>query len=183
MPQLEFVIKGLKKKSTTGQSCTRLPITPEILWAVKAVWECDANREKVVMLWAAACMCFFGFLRSGEVVVPADSEYDRTVHLSYGDVQVDSTVDPKYLEIRIKVSKIDLFGTVYLGKTGREMCPVAAILAYMVLVHKRPISHARTFCDSNVGSIGANRIGISGHSFRIGAALQQQQRDPAYQIH
>ena len=49
--------------------------------------------------------------------------------------QVDNTVDPKYLEIRIKVSKTNPFRkgvTVYLGRTGGDLCPVAAVLAYMV---------------------------------------------------
>ena len=35
MPQLEFVVKGLKKKTASGQRQTRLPITPEILRALK----------------------------------------------------------------------------------------------------------------------------------------------------
>jgi len=54
-------------------------------------------------------MCFFGFLRSGEIVVLKDNEYDKTVHLSYRDVKVDSTVNPSYLEVRIKASKMDPF--------------------------------------------------------------------------
>ena len=34
-------------------------------------------------------MCYFGFLRSGEVVVPSESSYDPAVHMSYGDVRVN----------------------------------------------------------------------------------------------
>ena len=135
MPQLEFVIKGLKKKTASGQRQTRLPITPKILRALKKVWENDTDKEKAVMLWEAVCMCFFGFLRSGEIVVPKDSEYDETVHLSYGDVRVDSTVNPQHLEVEIKASKTDPFRkgvTVYLGRTDGDLCPLSAILAYMV---------------------------------------------------
>jgi len=79
-------------------------------------------------------MCFFGFLCSDEIVVPKDDEYDETVHLSYGDVKVDSTVNPSYLEVRIKASKMDSFrkGAVYLGRTNGDLCPVSAILTYMV---------------------------------------------------
>ena len=135
MPQLEFVFRGLKKRTATGQNQARLPVTPEILCALKKAWEDDVDREKAVMLWAAVCMCFFGFLRSGEVVVPTDSGYDKTVHLSYGDVRVDSTVNPQYLEVRIKVSKTDPFRkgvTVYLGRADSNLCLVSAVLAYIV---------------------------------------------------
>ena len=44
-------------------------------------------------LEAAACMCFFGFLRLGELVVPFDRSYDPAV-LSVGDVKVDSRMKP-----------------------------------------------------------------------------------------
>ena len=40
------------------------------------------------MLWAAACMCFLGFLRMGEVVVPSTAAYDPDVHLSEGQQQI-----------------------------------------------------------------------------------------------
>ena len=67
MPQLEFVIKGLKKKAASGQRQTRLPITPDILRALRKVWEANTDQEGATMLWAAACMCCFGFLCSGEI--------------------------------------------------------------------------------------------------------------------
>ena len=52
---------------------------------------------------------FFGFLRTGEIVVSSDAEYDRTVHLSVDDVLVDNVVTPQWLEIRIKASRTDPF--------------------------------------------------------------------------
>ena len=94
-------------------------MTPEILKAMKEVWRIDSDRNKATMLWAAACTCFFGFLRSVEVV-PSDSEYDAAVHLSFGDVRLDNTTDPQFLEVTIKASKTDPFRQgvqVYLGRT------------------------------------------------------------------
>ena len=50
-------------------------------------------------LCAAACMCFLGFLRAGEVVVPSEMACDTAVHLG---VRVDSRAKPTYLEVVIK---------------------------------------------------------------------------------
>ena len=88
------------------------------------------------MLWAAACMCFFSFLRCGEVVIPSDSTFNAETHLAYGDVRVNSVVDLQFMEVRLKVSKTDPFQlgvSVYLGMTNKRICPVAAILAYLVI--------------------------------------------------
>ena len=78
---------------------------------------------------------FFGFLRSGEVVVPSDLAYDSTVHLSFGDMRMDSATDLQFLEVTIKASKMDPFHQgmrVYLGRTNVDLCPVAAVFSYMV---------------------------------------------------
>ena len=80
-------------------------------------------------------MCFFGFLHSGEIVIPSEASYDLAYHLSYGDVKIDSTSSPSFVQVKIKASKTDVFRkgvSVYLGITGTTLCPVAAILGYMV---------------------------------------------------
>ena len=53
-----------------------------------------ANPKDAAMLWAASTMCFFGFLRSGEVVVAGGRRFDPTVHLVHGDVRVNSYQTP-----------------------------------------------------------------------------------------
>ena len=85
--------------------CAHLPITPTMLCKLKVLWERLPCRDDVVMLWAASCFCFFGFLRLGEVIVSSDSSYDPEVHLNFEDVRVNSRSHPKRLEIRIKASK------------------------------------------------------------------------------
>lgn len=50
------------------------------------------------MLWVASCLCFFGFLRSGEVVCPTEQSYDAESHLGIGDI-----------EVTLKASKKDPF--------------------------------------------------------------------------
>eukprot|EP00731_Ephydatia_muelleri_P033273 Em0027g21a len=149
-------------------------------------WAVSGSQHNSSMLWAASCMCFFGFLRSGEIVVPSDAEYDASVHLSYGDVKADSVQKPSYLEVAIKASKTDPFRKgvkVYLGASGAELCPVAAILSYMVIrgslpgpffmfEDKRPLTRDRFVGEMRkaLEQAGVTAKQYSGHSFRIGAA-------------
>ena len=138
------------------------------------------------MLWSAATMCFFGFLRAGEIVVPSDQGFDGAIHLAYGDVRADNVVTPQYLEVRIKASKTDPFRkgvVVYLGKAPGPLCPVAATLHYMVgrgtmggaffrftdgrlLTRDRFVAAVRTALTA----AGLDCSQYAGHSFRIGAA-------------
>jgi len=53
--------------------------------------------EDAVMLWAAA-LCFFGFLRSREIMVPSDSAYGEGAHLSFEDISVDCIENPQVLK-------------------------------------------------------------------------------------
>ena len=116
MPQLEYVTKGLHKKTAGRQKRTRLPITPPILRRMKIVWEQMPCRKDACMLWAASCLCFFGFLRMGEAVVPSDTEFNPMVHLTYQDVEAESTSQPKWIRVRIKASKTDPF------RVGVNLC-------------------------------------------------------------
>ena len=66
----------------------------------------------------------------------AHSGFDPNIHLSVGDVSMDSQSAPTYLAVNIKASKTDPFCqgvTVYLGKTHDQICPVAAMLNYLVV--------------------------------------------------
>lgn len=52
-------------------------------------------------------MCFFGFLRFGEVVSPSDSGFDPAYHLSVNDVWMDANDQPRLLQVLIKASRTD----------------------------------------------------------------------------
>ena len=135
---------------------------------------------------------FFGFLRAGEVVVPSASDYDPALHLSHGDVRAENTTTPQYLEIQIKASKTDPFWrgvSIYLGRGSCDLCPVAAVLNYMV---QRGSAPGPFFCFVNgnyltrerfvtairtaLAAAGINPSHYVGISFWIGAATSETTR-------
>ena len=61
------------------------------------------------MLWAAMNLCFFRFLRAGEMTLPLESVFDPGGNLCYKDVAIDDPVRPNLVKVRIKASKIDPF--------------------------------------------------------------------------
>ena len=108
MPKLEQVIRGVKQehaKRSPGKY-TRLPI---ILLMLRGVWEASSKHHNSIMLWVACCLCYFGFLRSGEITVPSESSYDSGEYLNFSDVAMDSVANPSMLKVRIKASKTDPF--------------------------------------------------------------------------
>ena len=139
MPCLEYVMRDIKcaeAKKGGRNTRIRLPITPKLLRDMKAGLMKDPHSHDNTMIWVACCTCFFGFLRLGEIVVPSSMGYDPSVHLSVGNVTLDSRVSPSVAQVTVKVSKTDPFRkgvAIFLGKTNNELCPVTALATYMYL--------------------------------------------------
>lgn len=188
-PLLECALKGIKlrqAKSVATRPRQRLPITPAILRRLRKVWEANRGERDNIMIWAACCMCFFGFLRSGEVTVPSMTGYDPEAHLSEGDVKLEGTSPPQCVQVTIKASKTDPFRkgvTVFLGRTGNDLCPVSAVAAYLVargrekgpffrLASGAPLTRELLVRKVRVAleAGGVEAAKYAGHSFRIGAA-------------
>ena len=186
MPRLELVVRGLKRDQAGQPKKTRLPITPTILKKIKQKWQVHGTEWDYIMLWAAVCLCFFGFLRSGEVVVPSDSGLDASRHLTFADIAVDNKDNPSDLTVTIKQSKTDPFRKgvdIIIGRTSGPLCPVAAILAYMAkrgpgtgplfrFQDGRPLTRQRFVAKLRevLQEVGLQPEKYVGHSFRIGAA-------------
>ena len=69
------------------------------------------------------------------MTVPYDSSYDVGLHLNFTDVAVNSYDNPKVMKVRIKASKTvpyRLGVDIFLGRTHKDLCPVAAVLSYML---------------------------------------------------
>ena len=104
MPQLRLVKSGINRTHTTQVSTkVRLPITPAILRSLKEHWLPQQTNMDIIMMWAAATLCFFGF--SGEITVPTEKSFDHTKHLAWGDIAIDSTEDPQSLKVHLRRSK------------------------------------------------------------------------------
>ena len=143
MAKLDGVVKGIKatRARSNHPARTRLPITPTILRRISSVWEAQGLLQDHVMLWAASIVCFFGFLRAGELTIPSDNAFDPTTHLTVEDITIDDIANPSMLKLHLKASKTDPFRKgvdVVVGRTSDKLCPVAATLAYLALRGNSP---------------------------------------------
>ncbi len=188
LPRLHYVLRGVKRTEGGGGDPRRerLPITPPLLRQMKEVWDSRASDPDRVMLWAACCLAFFGFLRAGEFTVPCDSGFDASTHLSWGDLAVDDPANPSILSVHLKASKTDPFRkgiTLFIGKVPSDLCPVSAMLAYLLVRGKRtgplfqfkdgrPLTRQRFVMAVRqvLLKAGVQADRYAGHSFRIGAA-------------
>ena len=67
--------------------------------------------------------------------------FDASIHLSWGDVAVNDYQNPQVIRVRLCQSKTDQFGNgveVIVGKTRDDLCPVAAVAAFMVRRGRAP---------------------------------------------
>jgi len=70
----------------------------------------------------------------GEIMCSKEG-FNSANYLAHGDIRVSDPKNPEFVVVRIKTSKTDPFWkgvSVYLGRTGQGLCPVAAMLSYMV---------------------------------------------------
>ena len=68
--------------------------------------------------------------------MPSQEVFDPDAHLSPSDIAIDNKESPSVIQVAIKQSKTDPFRNgvqLYLGKTGKDICPVTAILPYLAL--------------------------------------------------
>ena len=63
-------IEAVKQGTIEGP---RLPIIPEILLNLRRVWEGDRRKCDFITIWEACYMCYFSFLRAGEITVLSDN--------------------------------------------------------------------------------------------------------------
>ena len=138
------------------------------------------------MLWAAFLTCYFGFMRSEELCSSDSLKFLPPSELSINDVSVDNLRDLQWVRTHLKCSKTDPFregASIFIPRTRDDLCPVAALLAWLKWRGNSPgplfrfASGKNLTCDLFVKHlwevIQASEIdptGFSGHSFCSGAA-------------
>ena len=144
MSLLEYVMAGIKRKQAKVGTPPKLklPITPDILQRLMSVWLCSSVNPDHIMLWAAACTGFFGFLRAGEFTIPTAQEYNPDMHLGLQGLAVENPSDPTLFCIRIKHGKTDPFrqgaDILYLGATHVSICPVQTFVDFIAVRTPEP---------------------------------------------
>ena len=191
-PRLQLILKGIKKTQAISQPAkTRLPITLNIMKNIKSMLSSQPNSYLHIMIWAACCLAFFGFLRVSEFTVPGDNQFDESCHLSFNSISIDSRDNPNQLKVHIKQSKTDPFRrgvNIYLGATSDTICPVRGILPYLVLRGNHPgplfifkdgkgLTRHRfsTALNNILLQLNLDKQQYNTHSFRIGAATSARQ--------
>ena len=130
-------------------------------------------------------LAFFGFLRIGELT--CNSTFDPKHHLMKSDITLMTRSSPRYILVRLKVSKTDPFRqgqTLVIGTTNLPLCPISAVVAYL---NSRPLSldseplfiyKSGAFLTREkltretrllISKGGLHSSEFAGHSFRIGA--------------
>ena len=85
------------------------------------------------MLWAACCLGFFGFFRTGEFTV--NSPFNPDIHLVVSNVQADSLVNSGSFTIHIKCSKTDPFHQCWYIYIGAGKCDLYAVCTRIQYLH------------------------------------------------
>lgn len=184
-PRLDLALRGMRRrKPRVGD--TRLPITPWVLSIIGQTPVHHFGPYDQLMLWAACCLGFFAFLRSGEFTTPEGSKFDPALHLTPLDLAVDNSGNPSAIKLHLKASKTDISRQgvdIFVGRTHNALCPVVALLRYLSvrgfdngplfqwrdgspLTRQALVAKVRQI----LSAAGIEASHYSGHSFRIGAA-------------
>ena len=195
LPRLQQVQSGIQKTHALRSSPEgiRLPITPAVLHKLHNYWNPTSSASTdIVMLWAAATLCFFGFFRSGEITVPLQGSFDPSAHLGWGDIAINDRSSPTILKVHLKRSKCDQLGKgvdAIIGHTHDVLCPVTATVRYMVMRGATPgpffirengmpliKSHFVSSVREALMAVGLPYQLFAGHSFASGQPRQQQKQ-------
>ena len=125
-------------------------------------------------------------MRLGEICAKEAEAGDQTSDLNCQDVAVDNLADPKLIQLLLRKFKTNVFrqgAKIHLGRTDDNLCPVAALLSWMIqrgnhpgplftFASGRALTHPTLVMRLReaLSEAGFNPQGFSRHSFQAGAA-------------
>ena len=130
--RLQLILRGIKCSQGVNSKVWR-PITLPILNLFYHLVNVKYTTNKdSLMVWAAMTLAFFGFLCIGELT--CDSHFNSERHLTFSDLVFMPKSSPKYMLVRLKVSKTDPFRkgqTIVIGRANSNLCPISAMVTYL----------------------------------------------------
>ena len=140
MLRLQYVLRGVRRfQGDKFSRAPRPPVTWGLLQRICAFISCSESPFDRDMLIAAVLLAFFGLLRVSEYTSPSPRQFDPSVCLSVNDVSI--CWPRRVALIVIKQSKTDPFrsgATVRVGVIQHRLCPVVALVRYLVRRGSRP---------------------------------------------
>jgi len=185
--QIKRILRGVSIVNGVKRKPDRTPITIEVL--SELVRACNSHTFDGVILKAAMCLAFAGFLRVGEFTYDKWDSTSPTIAVTRSSI----TFEPKTVSLLLPRSKSDPFRkgiTIPMPATDKDTCPRRAIKLLFKLYpapgntplfcresidgYKNQRFFTRKWFINNVHDLllkaGINPAGYNGHSFRRGAA-------------
>ena len=118
-PQLQYVLQGIRCPQAPSIKRVHFPLTAEVIRILQATLfspSTPMQDHQRVMLWAACCIRYFGFMRTGELTA---SRFNQGEQLAISDVAVDSHSSPTIVRLFLRKAMTDPFRTgvhIFLGE-------------------------------------------------------------------
>ena len=132
-PILNYVLRGLHRCPVGKKPRPHLPITPAILQKIFQFWSRTPHQFKYILLCAAFCLGFFGFMRSGEFTCPSMSAFTSDMLL----LKISGLLSTPIIHSCPAKTYLFAVGTrMCIGATNQSVCPVTALLGYLAICLK-----------------------------------------------
>ena len=102
-PHTKVLLRGIRRvQAQHSPAQVRLPITSSLMRCTKAQLAKSPSSHINLLIWAACCTGYFGFLHCGEFLVPDGTQYDASIHLSLADFTLNQLSSPWRITLTIK---------------------------------------------------------------------------------
>lgn len=185
LPRLQMLLKGIKRQQKPHRP-SRKPITTEILHdMVKSLQQGIFTHYSDILMSTVCVVAFFGFLRCAEFT--CKSSFDPECNLCFSDLAMHDN----HAVLTLKQSKTDPFRKgidIKLFRTKSTVCPIQQLSTYLsmrnstfacksndplfIMENGNALTRSRflEMLKQLLHCAGHSESGITGHSFRIGAA-------------